>query len=73
MVKFSEGDTIQNIIIRITDDDDMEENDETFTAEIMNNPNITLGTPSVTTITILDDEGNYNLVNKQTFYNVCRD
>ena len=57
-MKFSEGDTIQNIIIRITDDDDMEENDETFTAEIMNNPNITLGTPSVTTITILDDEGN---------------
>ena len=73
MVGFSEGEKTRSVGITIINDNDNEEDDQTFTAEIMNNPSITLGTPSVTTITILDDEGNYNLVNKQTFYNVCRD
>ena len=59
MVGFSEGNITRSVGITIINDDDIEENDQTFTAEIMNNPSITLGTPSVTTIRILDNEGNY--------------
>ena len=72
MVGFSEGEITRSVGITIVNDNDNEEDDQIFTAEIMNNPSITLGTPSVTTIRILDNEGNYNLVNKETFYNVCR-
>src|ERR1043166_1870383 len=52
---FAPGETSKSFTVSVTDDS-LDEDDETFTANLSNPTNATLGSPSTETITILDND-----------------